>query len=410
GGNPLFLEESVRTLVETEALTGARGAYRLSHPVAAVQIPPSVVSLLPARIDRLGARDKHVLQSAAVIGKDVPAALLVSIAELPEDDLRAGLTRLQAAEFLYERSLFPDLEYTSKHALTHEVAYGSLLKDRRRDLHGRIVDGIGAVYRDRLPEHVERLAHHAQQSERWTQAVDFCWHAGRKAIARSANREAVAYFEQALEALEHHVDEGTLDQAFDIRLDLRSALIPLGEFARVFQMLHELESLAERLHDRRRQGLVYALMAGAYPNLGRADQAVVYGEQAREIAAQIGDSTIAILANTYLGVAHYFLGDYQGCLACTRRVIELLPRERSHESFGVAIRPAVFARGFLCWALSDLGRFDEGEAMARETLEIAQAVGHPQTVVSGLLTIGTLHVRRGDVALAIAPFERARDL
>ena len=386
GGNPLFLEESVRALVETEALTGARGAYRLSRPVAALQIPPSVISLLAARIDRLAERDKHLLQSAAVIGKDVPAALLVSIAELSEDDLRASLARLQAAEFLYERSLFPDLEYTFKHALTHEVAYGSLLRDRRRDLHGRIVDGISAVYRDRLPEHVERLAHHAQQSERWTQAVDFCWQAGRKAIARSANREAVGYFEQALEALEHHVDEGTLDQAFDIRLDLRSALIPLGEFARVFQMLHELESLAERLHDRRRQGLVYALMAGAYPNLGRADQAVVYGEQAREIAAEIGDSTIAILANTYLGVAHYFLGDYQGCLDCTRRVIELLPRERSHESFGVAIRPAVFARGFLCWALSDLGRFDEGEAMARETLEIAEAVGHPQTVVSGLLT------------------------
>jgi tetratricopeptide (TPR) repeat protein len=410
GGNPLFLEESVRALVETEALTGARGAYRLAHPVAAVQIPPSVIALLAARIDRLAERDKHLLQSAAVIGKDVPAALLVSIAELSEDDLRASLARLQAAEFLYERSLFPDLEYTFKHALTHEVAYGSLLKDRRRDLHGRIVDGISAVYHDRLPEHVERLAHHAQQSERWTLAVDFCWQAGRKAIARSANREAVGYFEQALEALEHHVDEGTLDQAFDIRLDLRSALIPLGEFARVFQMLHELESLAERLRDRRRQGLVHALMAGAYPNLGRADQAVVYGEQAREIAAEIGDSTIAILANTYLGAAHYFLGDYQGCVDCTRRVIALLPRERSHESFGVAIRPAVFARGFLCWALSDLGRFDEGEAMARETLEIAEAVGHPQTVVAGLLSIGTLHVRRGDVALAIAPFERAREL
>lgn len=242
------------------------------------------------------------------------------------------------------------------------------------------------------------------------QAVDYCWQAGRKAMARSANREAVAYFDQALEALEHHADDGTLDEAFDIRLDLRSALIPLGEFARVFRILHELESLAERLHDRRRQGLVYALMAGAYPNLGRADQAVGYGERAAEIAADIGDSPIAILANTYLGAAHYFLGDYQRCVDCTRRVAELLPRAESHESFGVAIRPAIFARGFLCWALSDLGRFDEGEAMAHETLELAEAVGHPQTVVAGLLSLGTLHVRRGDVALAIAPFERAREL
>src|SRR5262249_26580912 len=137
---------------------------------------------------RLGEQDKHLLQSASVIGKDVPAALLGPLAELSEDDFRASLTRLQDGEFLYKHSLFPDLEYTFKHALTHEVAYGSLLKDRRRDLHGRIVDAIGTLYRDRLPEHVERLAHHAQQSERWTQAVDFCWQAGRKAIARSANR------------------------------------------------------------------------------------------------------------------------------------------------------------------------------------------------------------------------------
>jgi class 3 adenylate cyclase/tetratricopeptide (TPR) repeat protein len=411
GGNPLFLEESVRALVETEALTGARGAYRLSHPVSAVQIPPSVLALIAARIDRLAERDKHVLQSAAVIGKDVPAALLVSIAGLSADDLRMSLGRLQAGEFLYERSLFPDLEYTFKHALTHEVAYGSLLKDRRRALHGRIVDAVAAVYGDRLPEHVEKLAHHAQQSERWTQAVAYCWQAGKKAMARSANREAVAYFDQALEALLQYTDDGgAREEAFDIRLDLRSALIPLGEFPRIFETLHELESLAAQLGDRRRQGLVAALMAGAYPNLGRSDQASVYGERAREIAAESGDATIDILASTYLAASYYFLGEYQRSIDCGRRVVELLPRERSHESFGVAIRPAVFARGFLGWSLSEQGRFDEADAVAREALELAEAVEHPPTVVAGLLGMGTLHVRRGDVAQAIGPFERAREL
>jgi class 3 adenylate cyclase/tetratricopeptide (TPR) repeat protein len=410
-GNPLFLEESVRALVETEALTGARGAYRLSRPVSAVQIPPSVLALIAARIDRLPERDKQLLQSAAVIGKDVPAALLVSIAGLSPDDLRTSLGRLQGGEFLYERSLFPDLEYTFKHALTHEVAYGSLLKDRRRALHGQIVDAVTAVYGDRLPEHVERLAHHARQSERWTQAVDYCWQAGRKAMARSANREAVTYFDQALSALASHPD-GTrgLDKAFDIRLDLRSALIPLGEFPRIFQTLHELESLAEQMEDVRRQGLVAALMAGAYPNLGRSEQATAYGERARQIARATGDAAIDILANTYLGASYYFLGKYQQSVECTRRVVTLLPRERSHESFGVAIRPAVFARGFLCWSLSEQGHLDEAEEVAREALDLAEAVGHPQTVVAGLLALGTLYVRRGDVALAIAPFERAREL
>jgi class 3 adenylate cyclase/tetratricopeptide (TPR) repeat protein len=410
-GNPLFLEESVRALVETGALAGTRGAYRLSGPLPAVQVPPSLQALMAARIDRLAPADKATLQSAAVIGKDVQAALLEAIADVPASELRGSLGRLQQGEFLYERSLFPDLEYTFKHALTHEVAYGSLLKDRRRTLHGRIADAIVALYRDRLVEHVERLAHHARQSERWAQAVGHCWQAGGKAMARSANREAVAYLDQALEALEHcGEDRRTLEQAFDIRLDLRSSLVPLGDFPRIFAILHELESRAERLGDRRRQGLVAALMAGAYPNLGRSDQAAAYGERAREIAAEVGDAGIGVLANTYLGAACFFLGEYERSVECTRRVATLLPRERSHESFGVAIRPAVFARGFLCWSLSEQGRFDEAEVAAREALELAEAVGHPQTVVAGLLAIGTFHVRRGDVERAIGPFERARDL
>ena len=410
-GNPLFLEESVQALVETASLTGTRGAYRLSQPLPMVHIPPSLLPLIAARIDRLAPADKQLLESAAVIGKDVPVVLLEATADLAEDDLRMGLARLQAAEFLHERSLFPDLEYTFKHALTHEVAYGSLLKDRRRTLHGRIVDAISSRYRDRRQEHVERLAHHAQQSERWPEAVEYCWQAGAKAMARSANREAVAYLDQALEALAHCPDDGQrLEEAFDIRLDLRSALVPLGEFPRIFQTLHELESLAERLGDRRRQGLVAALMAGAYPNLGRSDQASVYGERAQAIAADIGDPVIDVLANTYLGASSFFLGQYARSIACTRRVVDVLPRERSHDSFGVAIRPAVFARGFLCWSLSELGRFDEAESAAREALEIAEAVGHPQTVVAGLLSMGTFHVKRGDVGHAIAPFERAREL
>ncbi len=140
GGNPLFLEESVRTLVETRALTGKGGAHRLARPLDTIDVPATVQTILAARIDRLDLQDKQLLQTAAVIGKDVPFALLLAIAELGEEDLRHGLARLQAAEFLYETSLFPDLEYTFKHALTHEVTYGTLLQDRRKVLHAGIVE------------------------------------------------------------------------------------------------------------------------------------------------------------------------------------------------------------------------------------------------------------------------------
>ena len=135
--NPLFLEESVRALVETGALAGERGGYRLTRSVDEVKMPVTVQAILAARIDRLTPEAKRLLQAAAVIGKDVSLPLLLAIADAPEHEVRAELTRLQAAEFLYEVGLFPDLEYTFKHALTHEVAYQGLLHDRRRTPHAR---------------------------------------------------------------------------------------------------------------------------------------------------------------------------------------------------------------------------------------------------------------------------------
>ena len=141
-GNPFFLEETVRTLVETGALAGERGAYRLTRPVEALQVPATVQTILAARIDRLPAEGKQLLQAAAVIGKDLPYGLLAAIAEQPEEDLRRGLAHLQAAEFLHETQLFPDLEFTFKHALTHEVTYSGLLQELRRALHARVVQAI----------------------------------------------------------------------------------------------------------------------------------------------------------------------------------------------------------------------------------------------------------------------------
>jgi transcriptional regulator with AAA-type ATPase domain len=202
-GNPLFVEESVRALVETGAVTGTRGAYHLARGLPAIHVPGTVRDILAARIDRLPPDGKRLLETAAVIGKDFPFALLLAVADENEEMLRSGLGHLQTGEFLYETRLFPNLEYTFKHALTHEVAYGSLLHERRRDLHARIVGAIEHSSPDRLTEHVERLAHHAVRGEVWEQAVTYLRRAGAKALAGSANREAVSWFEQALTALRH---------------------------------------------------------------------------------------------------------------------------------------------------------------------------------------------------------------
>ena len=186
--------------METETLAGTRGAYRLTSAPQTIWVPASVQAILAARIDRLTPGDKQLLQTAAVVGKDVPLSLLAAIAQTDDEALRRGLGRLQVAEFLYEASLFPELEYTFKHALTHEVAYGSLLSERRRAAHAQIVEAIERLPAERLSEHVEQLAHHAIRAETWEKAVRYLREAGQRARARSANREAVGCFEQALVA------------------------------------------------------------------------------------------------------------------------------------------------------------------------------------------------------------------
>jgi predicted ATPase len=250
-GNPFFLEE----------LAWAVREGGVEQPTS--MIPDTVQAVLAARIDRLRPAEKRLLQTAAVIGHDIPLRLLQAVTELPEDVLLHGLARLQAGEFLYETRPFPDLAYTFKHALTHQVAYSGLLQARRCTLHARIVDALEGLYVDRLaevasgrsPDQVERLAHHAWQGEVWEKAVAYLRQAGAKAIAGSANREAVAHFERALVTLQHLPESRTtMEQAIDVRCELRMALVPLNEMGRIFDILREAEALAQALGDRRRLG------------------------------------------------------------------------------------------------------------------------------------------------------------
>ena len=274
-GNPFFLEESVRALVETGGLVGERGAYRPLQLLDSLQVPATVQAVLAARIDRLPPEEKRLLQTAAVIGTEVPFALLQAIVELSEDELRRALGHLQAAEFLYETSLFPELEYTFKHALTHEVAYGGLLQERQRALHARIVEASERLYADHLTEQAERLAQHAFRGEVWDKAVAYCRQAGTKALARSALSEVVVCFEQALAALTHlPASRATQEHAIDLHFDLRGALWELGDIRQMLDSLREAETLAKALDDQPRLGRVSAYMCRYFREMGDHDGAV----------------------------------------------------------------------------------------------------------------------------------------
>ena len=400
-GNPLFLEESVRALVETKALVGERGAYRLVHDDSAVHVPTTVEAILAARIDRLSPELKRLLQAAAVIGKDVPFALLLSVAELGEEDLRRRLGDLQAAEFLYETRLFPDLEYTFKHALTHEVTYGGLLQERRRDLHARLVGAIETLHQDRLGEQVERLAHHALRGEVWEKAVPYLRQAGLKAAGRCALPEARGWLEQALGVLaELPESAATLEQGFDIRLELRPLLGQLGEYRQVMERVREAEVIAETLNDDRRRGRVCAVMTNAHSQLGHLDEALAFGVRALAAAERSGDLALRLLTTTYLEQASYFRGDYQRVAELAIGNLAALPAGSEYESFGAAMPIAIYDRYLLVRSFAQLGRFAEAARYEAEALRLAEPTRHAYAVGMAHLAASWLHLLQGDWARA----------
>jgi tetratricopeptide (TPR) repeat protein len=407
-GNPFFLEESVRTLVETQVLVEESGAYRLAHALPTIHVPATVQAVLAARIDRLPPEAKRLLQTAAVIGTEVPLSLLQALAEGPEEVVQRSLTQLQAAEFLYETSLFPERVWTFKHALTHEVAYGSLLQERRRVLHARIVDALESLGGDRVAEQGERLAHHALRGEVWEKALAYCRQAGEKALARSAYREAVGYFEQAISALPHLPEtRATREQAIDLRLALRVALRPLGDWERILACLHEAESLVATLDDPRRLAQVSVFLSVHFHNMGAYDQAIAAAQRALALARAGGEVVLHAMANQYLGFAYQLQGNSRRAIDCLGQTVISLDGAGRRERFGAVFLPAVHSRAWLAWCHAELGMFAEGKILGDEGLRIAETVAHPGSLMIASWGIGLLAFYQGDLPRALLFLERA---
>lgn len=400
-GNPFFVEELVRALAENGVIVGSRSNYRLAKPLVGHEIPPTVQAVLAARIDALPSAEKRLLQEASVIGQDVLFALLHAISGLPEGELQGLLEDVQASEFLYATQLFPDLQYTFTHSLTHDVTYNGVLLERRREIHGRIVEAIETLYEGRLADQVERLAHHAVRGDRKDKAIHYLRQSGSKAAARSALADARSCFEQALDILKALPDsQTTQEQAFDIRLEMRPVLRQLGEGRQMLDHLREAEAIAMRLRDDHRRGLACSFMTTVYASLDQLDDAAAAGSRALEIAERLDDARLRLLAKSFLSQVYCYGGEYERVIALATGNLASLPPEWVGEHFGMAVPAAIFDRAWIIMSLAELGRFAEAAKYEAEAISLAEATDRAFSISWAHLAASMPYLLRGDWAKA----------
>jgi tetratricopeptide (TPR) repeat protein len=288
------------------------------------------------------------------------------------------------------------------------VAYGSVLSDRRRGLHARIVEAIEQLYPDRLAEHVEKLAYHALRGELWNKAAAYSREGGIKATGRSAFHEAVVSFEQALGALARlPQSQTTLEQAVDIRFELRYAPWPLDQHRRGLDHMRDARPFAEQLGDPERLARLWAQTASAQYLVGDYRGALEAGHRALELAMKLEDFRIRVDAGHFLGATYHALGHYGRSREFLTANVTALTGEWLRRRFGVFY--AVYARTWLTWGLALQGQFDMADAMAEEAVRSADG-RYPADVTAASWSAGYARLQRGDVHQALSVLERCESV
>jgi class 3 adenylate cyclase/DNA-binding SARP family transcriptional activator len=406
-GVPLFLEELTSTLVESGLLRETTDRYVLDGPLPPLAIPTTLQASLVARLDRLGSV-KDVALIGAAIGREFSHQLIAAVSALATPELDAALERLRASGLISRRGTPPAATYSFKHALVRDAAYATMLKRRRQQLHATIAKVLVERFPALAESRPEVVAKHFTEAGLAVEAIDHWLKAGRLAHARWANREAVEFFEQALHVLEALPESrSTLEQGFEIRLELRPVLIVLGQSRRSLECVQEAETLAERLNDDNRRGWVCALRAGSHSALGELDEALATGARALEIAGRLGDLRLRVLATSCLLQAHYYRGEYEPVVALAAVNLAVLPADWGHETFGRNAPVSVFDRGWLIMSLAELGRFAEAAEPEAAAIRLAAPTQRALAIGWAYMAAGAFHLLRGDWARAHPTIEQA---
>ncbi len=443
-GNPLFVEEIVRSLVERGALRGERGAYA-SVQVEEIALPETVQAVLASRIDRLSERDKDVLQAAAVIGRDVPTELLRIVVDLPEPELAASLERLGTAELLGPAG--PPGEHAFRHPLTHEVAYRTQLRDRRRRTHAGVARALLAIHASAAPTNAALLAHHFEEAGEQLEAARWHEHAGRR-VARSDPADGVRHCRRVTTLLAALPESR---ETLMLQLTSRIALLEIGRIAGIEEresqdLFEEASAVAERLGDRgghaflltsygrlcglagdvaqylacaeRAAGLaegsddaalafeMHAVLAHAQLAVGRLDLARAIAERAlAELAgdAELREALARSTAPAFCRIWRELASAYLGRAAEAQAGLEAL---LAHEKKG-GLEALYGTHGFLCEVLRLRGDLPGALAHGRRAVELAEERGSPFSRVEAAAFLGTAELAAGDVAAATSALSSA---
>ncbi len=405
GGNPLFIEEYVRSMVDSGDLKGTPGRYQMGARRGEAAIPPTVRGVLAARIDRLSRIDKRVLQTFAVIGEVAGVGLLEHVCNMSSDEMRKSLRRLEMAGLLVERIDNQQLAYEFKHSLTQAVAYDTLLHKSRQDLHRRIMVALADSHE------FDVLARHAVLSEAWEQALTYLRNAGRLAANQLASIESVAYFERALDVLKHLPSTRAAQElSFDIHCDLRNAMVPLGPQPRLLEVLLQAKRLAEQLEDENRLAQILTFLSNYYGNVGYSDRALETGERALVLGERVGAVSLQITGNMSVGETYRTLGNYPKAREFLSRAIELIEPNAEYDQLGQVGLPSVRARSHLSWTLAELGDFQAAVNVAAEAVHLATESGHAYTMGHSCLALGGTRLRQGEFESAIPILVRGLSL
>ncbi|SAL14004.1 adenylate/guanylate cyclase [Caballeronia peredens] len=417
-GNPFFMEEAVQTLIEEQVLTGERGAFRVNRMPDTLRIPATVQDVLAARMDRLPAVQKMLLQTLAVVGRSFPWSLALAVCRglvaEDADELRDLLSRLQAADFIHERPAFPEIEYVFKHALTQDVADHALLAEQRCMLHERTARAIEALHPTRREEHYSDLAHHYRLSGNIPKAVEYLRHAGKQALQRGTQTDAIGHLRGALELLGRMPDtpERSRDE-LALHITLGPALMGTRGWAApdVHANYVRALDLSEQLGDTR-QRFAAQLALRTYHAL-RAEYAVArdLGERLLELANSENDIAIAVEAHSALGSGLFFQGEFD---AARDHLEQALARyqstQRPERAYVHGLETGVRCLTFSSWTLWYLGYPEQASQRAEAALAHAHKLSHPFNLTFTLVSLAQLHQFRGDVKSAQECAEAAIDV